>query len=442
MRARFLATIIVGIIEWLAKRSVRVRRLVNVVYERLYASSEWMRQTPAAHPRFTPEQMIARTDTFNAASDRYFADYEDLPFLLGKPYTDTENFARRFFDIGVLAHWLRLAPGDVVMEFGAGTCWLLHFLNRYGCPTIAVDVSPAALEMGRQLFQRDPLVNWDLDPRFLPYDGHRIPLPDGHVDRIILYDAFHHVPNQEEILREMARVLKDGGVVAMCEPAAGHSHTEESLREMDVWDVLENDIDVEELEPRVLACGFSRMTVVPINLPLSVEVPASRLRDFLLGRELYHYWELWATAIQSSTYIVLYKGEYQPTTRNPDNPRARIEPAIDRGRVPAGSPIPLHVRLTNTGDTRWLSGTPDQRGTTQLAARLHRTGPDACIDAEWSRTLLPRDVPTGEDVTLDITLPTIDTPGEYRIVLDVIAEHVCWFAERGSPTADVPLTVL
>ena len=442
MRARFLATIIVGIIEWLAKRSVRVRRLLNIIYDRLYAHSEWMNQPPAAHPRFTPEQMIARTDAFNAASDRYFAEHEDLPFLLGKPYTDTENFARRFFDIGVLAHWLRLAPGDVVMELGAGTCWLLHFLNRYGCPTIAVDVSPAALEMGRQLFQRDPLVNWDLDPRFLPYDGHRIPLPDGHVDRIIVYDAFHHVPNQEDILREMARVLKDGGVVAMREPAAGHSHTEESLREMDDWDVLENDIDVEELEPRVLASGFSRMTVVPIDLPLSVEVPASRLRDFLVGRELRHYWGLLATAIQSSTYLVLYKGEYQPTTRSPDNPRARIEPAIDRGRVPAGSPIPLHVRLTNTGDTRWLSGTPEQRGTTQLAARLHRTGPDACIDAEWSRTLLPRDVPTGEDVTLDITLPTIDTPGEYRIVLDVIAEHVCWFAERGSPTADVPLTVL
>ena len=208
MRARFLATIIVGIIEWLAKRSVRVRRLLNIIYDRLYAHSEWMNQPPAAHPRFTPEQMIARTDAFNAASDRYFAEHEDLPFLLGKPYTDTENFARRFFDIGVLAHWLRLAPGDVVMELGAGTCWLLHFLNRYGCPTIAVDVSPAALEMGRQLFQRDPLVNWDLDPRFLPYDGHRIPLPDGHVDRIILYDAFHHVPNQEEILREMARVLR------------------------------------------------------------------------------------------------------------------------------------------------------------------------------------------------------------------------------------------
>ena len=441
MRAQILATIIVGITEWLAKRSIRVRRLLNIIYDRLYAT-EWMNQPPAAHSRFTPEQIVARTDAFNAAADRYFAEHEDRRFLLGKPFTDVQHFAQRFFDIGVLAHWLRLAPGDVVMELGAGTCWLLHFLNRYGCPTIAVDVSQTALEMGHQLFKRDPLTNWDLHPQFLPYDGHRIPLPDGHVDRILLYDAFHHVPNQNEVLREMARVLKTSGVVAMCEPAAGHSYTTESQHEMDAWDVLENDIDVETLQARVLACGFSKMTVVPIGLPLSIEVPVGCLRDFFRGRELHHYWKLWTAAIRTSTYIVLYKGEYKPTTRNPDNLQARIEPTVDRARVTAGVPIQLHVRLTNTGDTRWLGGTPDQRGTTQLAAALHRADPNTCIDAKWSRTLLPRDVPPGDDVTLHVVLPTIETPGEYRIVLDVIAEHVCFFAECGSPTADVPLTII
>ena len=441
MRAQILATIIVAITQWLAKRSIRIRRLLNLIYDRLYAT-QCLNQPPAAHSRFTPEQIVARTDAFNAAADRYFAEHEDRRFLLGKPYTDVKHFAQRFFDIGVVAHWLRLAPGDVVMELGAGTCWLLHFLNRYGCPTIAVDVSPTALEMGHQLFERDPLTDWGLDPRFLPYDGHRIPLPDGHVDKIILYDAFHHVPNQDEILREMARVLKTTGVVAMCEPAPGHSHTRESRHEMDAWDVLENDIDVESLESCALAGGFSKMTVVPIGLPLSVEVPVGNLRDFLLGRELVHYWGLWTEAIRTTTYIVLYKGEYHPTTRNPDNLQARIEPAVDRERVTAGAPMQLHVRLTNTGDTRWLCGTPDQRGTTQLAANLHRIDPDTCIDPKWSRTLLPRDVPPGDHLTLQVVLPTIETPGEYRIEFDVIAEHVRAFAECGSPTADLPITVI
>ena len=327
MRAQILATIIVGVTEWLARRSIRVRRLLTIIYDRLYAT-EWMNRPPAAHSRFTPEQIVARTDIFNAAADRYFAEREDRAFLLGKPYTDVDNFARRFFDIGVAAHWLRLAPGDVVMELGAGTCWLLHFLNRYGCPTIAVDVSPAALEMGRQLFERDPLTDWDLDPQFLPYDGRRIPLPDEHVDKIVLYDAFHHVPNQEEVLREMARVLKSGGLVVMCEPAPGHSHTKESRDEMDAWDVLENDIDVATLEQRALACGFSRMTWSDRSAAVGGGA-GGRSARLLLGRELGHYWGLWTTAMRTTTYIVVYKGSTSPrpatpTTRRPASSRPPI----------------------------------------------------------------------------------------------------------------------
>ena len=104
---------------------------------------------PAAVPKYTETQLAESLEAFNAASERYFADYKDREFLLGKPYTDTMNFARRLFDIGVIVHWLRLSPGEVVVELGAGTCWLSHFLNRFGCKTIAVDVSSTALELGK-----------------------------------------------------------------------------------------------------------------------------------------------------------------------------------------------------------------------------------------------------------------------------------------------------
>ena len=100
------------------------------------------------------------------------------------------------------------------------------------------------------------------------------------------------------------------------------------------------------------------------------------------------------------------------------------------------------MRVTNTGDT---AGCPAHRigaAPPKLAASLHRTDPDTCIDPKWSRTLLPRDVPPGDHVTLHVVLPTIETPGEYRIEFDVIAEHVCAFAERGSPTADLPMTII
>ena len=431
---------IVAACRWLSKRSVRIRLLLDIVVNRLFLTRQMERRT--APPPFTPDELAARTDEFNRASERYFAEHGDLDFLLGKPYSDTLNFARRMFDIGVLAHWLRLSPGEVTAELGAGTCWLSHFLNRFGCRTIAIDVSPTALRMGRELFERDPFTNWELKPDFLLYDGHRIPLPDGHVDKMVIYDAFHHVPNQAEILREMARVLKEGGVVAMCEPGAGHGATETSRHEADEWGVLENELVTEELEKLALACGFDGVRVVPLALPPSVEIAPSAFRQFLLGYGLSHYWSLWCQALQSISYVILYKGDYLPTTRRPQSARARIEPEGDRLTVAAGRRATLTVRVTNTGDTRWLTETPNQAGHTSLGAHLHAAARGApAIDYDWCRGALPRDVLPGETVTVEVELPAIHEPGEYRAVFDVVAEGVLWFAQRNSPTAELGIEV-
>ncbi len=44
-----------------------------------------------------------------------------------------------------------------------------------------------------------------------------MPLDDGSCDRILLYDAFRHIPNQRELLAEMHRVLSADGVAATSE---------------------------------------------------------------------------------------------------------------------------------------------------------------------------------------------------------------------------------
>ena len=439
-KKEFLASVIVRTVQWLSARSVRIRLLTDAVVERLFVTEQMV--LPTARPRFTAGELIANLDEYNEAAERYFADYKDHDYLLGKPYTDRANFARQLFDVGVLVHWLRLGPGETLAELGAGTCWLSHFLNRFGCQTIAIDISPTALKIGRGLFERDPLTNWNLDPRFLPYDGHHIPLADSHVDKMLVYDAFHHILNQAEILTEMARVLKPGGIVAMSEPGKGHGTSELSKLEMDEWGVLENDIFVEELGQLAVSCGFTDVSVVPINLPLSVEVPIDRLRGFLQGKELRHYWSQWAQAFQDMNYILLYKGPYVPTTRNPQTARARIEPDCDHVEVRAGHSAELSVRLTNTGDTKWLSGIPDQAGWTRLGGHLHsseRRTP--ALDYDWYRGELTHDVAPGEAVTVNVRLPAIETPGRYRVVFDLVAEQVLWFAHRDSPTTELRIDV-
>ena len=203
-----------------AKRHSRLRLLVGRVLDRVLYPIVLLPFRRPQKPGSTSEdpELLKRTDEYNAAAERYFATYADASQLLDKPFSDVEGFAEHLIRVGTLLSAARIRPGDTIVEIGAGTCWLSHLLNRYGCHTVAVDVSRTALDIGKKLFEREPSTDWSLDPRFVVYDGRGLPLDDGVCDCVVVYDAFHHIPNQRRLLSEMRRVLRPHGMVVMSEP--------------------------------------------------------------------------------------------------------------------------------------------------------------------------------------------------------------------------------
>ena len=413
-------------------------------------------QIPKPGGAYTEEELIETADDLNRAAEDYFAREESLDYLLHRPYSATLDFPRYMFNTGVLLHHLKAAPGDTVVELGAGSCWLSHFLNLYGCRTVSVDVSTTSLEVGRKLFEAHPGTRWDLEPRFLPYDGHRLPLEDESCDRLVLHDAFHHIPNQSEILGEMARVLKPGGIVTLSEPGREHSGAATSRAEVSKTGVLENDIIIEDLAERARACGFTAVEVIPLDLDNSAPVPAHEYLDFLRGKGLLSHWVTLSRGLLAHHFIRMAKGEPVPDTRWPSHLEAEIEilAAAPADSVPleplhlaAGEPGRLRCRLTNRGDTRWLTDQRGNHGWTRLGGHLYRgagTGepkPGDLIDFDWYRGDLDREVEPGESLELEVIFPALNEPGAYRVIFDLVAEEVTWFALRGSPTAELYLVV-
>jgi SAM-dependent methyltransferase len=349
--------------------------------------------------------------------------------------------SRRLIDAGVLIDGLRLQPGDTVLELGAGSCWLSHLLNRFGCRTIAVDVSPSALAIGRRVFERDPRTNWTLAPQFLAYDGHTLPVGDQTVDHIVLYDAYHHLPNPARLLREMRRALRPDGIVAMSEPGRGHSESGSSASEA-ATGVLENELVVEDIAALALDCGFqAARVVIAANTPL-LEVDARQLRPFMGGRGFAQYWKNLCAALDGHHYLLLFAGDPAPTTRRPKRLKAIIRPgAASPVRGAAGQPAEIDVEVHNAGDTCWLHAA-DRPGWTRLGAHLHRADSQrTLVDFDWLRVPLPGDVAPNQTVRIRAALPPIGQPGEYIAVLDLVIEGHAWFAERGSVSVDVPLHV-
>jgi SAM-dependent methyltransferase len=385
-------------------------------------------------------QLLERTSAYNAAAERYFAESPNPQFLLDKPFSEADGLAQHLINVGVLIEAMRLRPGDVVVELGAGSCWLSHMLNLFGCTTVAVDVSSTALALGRLAFERDARTRWDLEPQFITYDGVKVPLPDGFCDRVVVNDAFHHVPNQRQLLAEMHRLLKPDGLVAMSEPGTGHASTHHSVTESESG-VLENELVLEDIAALAESCGFRHVSVVLSAPSVHTQIPARELGAFMGGRGFAAYWKVFCSGLEQHHYIVCHKNTPALDTRRPSMLSASITTLMSRTLATVvGESVPLVVRVVNSGDTTWLAR--QGQGWTRVGAHLYSAGePRTLVDFDWVRVTLPKNVGPGEQIDLDVQLPALDDPGSYEVVFDVVIEGIAWFADRGSATHRMALTV-
>ena len=125
---------------------------------------------------------------------------------------------------------LDLRPGRTVLDLAAGTGKLTRLLVPSGAALIAVE---PVLEMRRALEQHVP------EAAALAGTAERIPLVDRSVDAVTVGQAFHWF-RQEEALREIHRVLRPGGGVALIWNARDERHPVQAALS-EVIDPLEAD---------------------------------------------------------------------------------------------------------------------------------------------------------------------------------------------------------
>ena len=358
---------------------------------------------------------------------------------LNKPFTSVKDAAGILYRFGLVLHELKAGPGHTVLDLGSGSCWLSAFLNRLSIRTVSVDVSPTALELGRELFRLDPRQRLELDPQFIPYDGHQIPLAAESMDRIVCFDALHHVPNQNEVLAEIFRVLKPGGRVVLAEPGEGHSHAAQSVFEAERG-VLENDLDLRDLARRARHLGFDRVYMKPYPEPGTLTLGEAEYFRFQDGRDSDFPLDDLRESLREFYLFVLTKGEPIVDSRNPGRLNASLAVQETHRRL-VGCPrarLRLPVSVTNVGDTLWLHEATEVGGFVRLGAHLRREG---SVQRGYAYAALPREIKPGErvDLALDLRLPA--EGGRYTLQLDMVDEGLTWFELQGSPTVAVELNV-
>jgi 2-polyprenyl-3-methyl-5-hydroxy-6-metoxy-1,4-benzoquinol methylase len=330
-----------------------------------------------------------------------------------------------------------LFPGAKVLDFGCATGWLTLGMAEMGMIASGVDISPKAIQLAEEF-----LVHRGLRPNSVAsynvYKGNILPYEDASFDRIVCFDAFHHVRDQEATLREMARILRPGGRIAMCEPGPDHSKSPVSQGEMRKFNVIENDIDMLEIDEicqnlglrsPMMICQFSQPVVLPVvahkawvataHSPAVEKEMYESLKNNLVGEQCFFLDKpLWTVDSRKSDVL---GGEVQllATVQNSTNDREYI----------------FELQLTNSGQAVWLAK-PHQLGQVQLGIQLmNKNGTTKDLNA--GRVSLPSgDVQPGASVKISVKvrLPVTMKRREY-LRFDLVAENVAWFSDVGKGVA-------
>ncbi len=104
---------------------------------------------------------------------------------------------------------LSIRPNDKILIVGAGTGFDLEFL-RTDCHIIATDITPS---MVKRIKKRAKLVN--PQAQAIVMNGQALDFPDASFDIVILHLILAVIPDPLACIKEVDRVLKVGGQVAV-----------------------------------------------------------------------------------------------------------------------------------------------------------------------------------------------------------------------------------
>ena len=388
-------------------------------------------------------------DELNQRAEEYFSRLPSGEHLLAKPFASIEEAPQLLMTFGQVLAGLNLAPGMTIVDFGAGSCWTSRSLSQLGMKVIAVDVSVSALRIGEELYRRNPLFGERVAPRFLVFDGRTIDLPDASVDRILCFDAFHHLPNPERVLAEMARILIPSGVAGFSEPGPDHSKQSQSQDEMRTHGVLENDIDINAIWDAARAAGFDGLHLAMFNAA-PVYAGLEEFQDLVSGSQKRSE----ATTRLRNTELdyfsthrlfFLHKaGEMRVDSRRKQGLAAKLSLSANQRIVAAGGVIDVIGTVTNTGSAQWLQPA-DGIGAVYLGVHLlDGTGKPVNLDHQRHALTAPTSarIESGDEIPVEARINVPQSPGSYILEFDLVSEGIAWFGESGTKPVRIAIEVL
>ncbi len=128
------------------------------------------------------------------------------------PHITMNKVAFKTFEFRELMRQSRLQSSDRVLDLGCGTGTQTIIVGRRVREVVGVDTDPAWIERAR--FYRQGLGD-AVDVKYLLGPVEEQGLEENSFDKVLSFCVIEHIPNYQEVLAELFRVLKPGGELVL-----------------------------------------------------------------------------------------------------------------------------------------------------------------------------------------------------------------------------------
>ncbi len=162
-----------------------------------------------------------------------------------------------------------LKPGEVVVDLGSGGGLDVFLASKQVGPqgrAIGIDMTPAMIERARANAMAGGYTNVEFHLSTID----KIPLPDASVDCVISNCVLNLAPDKPAVFREIARVLKPGGRLAVSDIALKHELPEAIAKSVAAYvGCIAGAIRVDDYRSGLFAAGFEHVEIVDSGTDLN-----------------------------------------------------------------------------------------------------------------------------------------------------------------------------
>src|SRR5258708_24027257 len=159
--------------------------------------------------------------------------------------------------------------GEVIVDLGSGGGLDVFLASKMVGPegrAIGIDMTPAMLDRARANATAGGYTN----VKFYQSTIDQIPLPDASVDCVISNCVLNLAPDKPAVFREIARVLKPGGRVAVSDIALKHELPEAVAQSMAAYvGCIAGAILIDDYRQGLLAAGLEHVEIVDTGADLN-----------------------------------------------------------------------------------------------------------------------------------------------------------------------------